>query len=90
LIATGRNLVTLAMNGWLDAEPGWWLNLQEQPNTSVDLASGSRSVHARAAQGEERSRLWAMFREMGDNLDAYASRRSSETAVVIMEPTDGR
>ena len=27
----GPNLVTLAMNGWADAEPAWWLNLQETP-----------------------------------------------------------
>src|SRR5688572_26071568 len=24
----GPNLVTMAMNGWGDAEPAWWLNLQ--------------------------------------------------------------
>ena len=23
----GPNLVTLAMNGWADGEPAWWLNL---------------------------------------------------------------
>jgi deazaflavin-dependent oxidoreductase (nitroreductase family) len=84
----GPNLVTLAMNGWLQGEPGWWLNLQERPDTTIDMASGARSVHARAAQGEERSRLWAMFSEKEANLEAYASRRSSETTVVIFEPAD--
>ena len=82
----GPNLVTMAMNGWLAAEPGWWLNLQEQPDASVDLAGGSRQVHARAAQGDERSRLWARWRDLGGDLDAYATRRPSETAVVILEP----
>ena len=83
----GPNLVTMAMNGWLDGEPGWWLNLQERPDASVDLAGGSRLVHARAARGDERSRLWAMLRDKGSgDLDAYATRRSSETAVVILEP----
>jgi deazaflavin-dependent oxidoreductase (nitroreductase family) len=81
-IDDGPNLVTLAMNGWMDGEPAWWLNLQEHPDASVDLADGPRLVHARAAQGEERSRLWARW----GNLDAYAARRSSETAVVILEP----
>jgi hypothetical protein len=27
----GPNLVTMAMNGWDDAEPAWWLNLQAHP-----------------------------------------------------------
>ena len=58
----GANLVTLAMNGWGDAEPAWWLNLQAQPDTTVDLPGGSRAVRARAAMGADRQRLWAGFR----------------------------
>jgi F420H(2)-dependent quinone reductase len=82
----GPNLVTMAMNGWMPAEPAWWLNLQEHPDASVELAGESRLVHARAAQGDERSRLWARWRDFGGDLDAYATRRPSETAVVILEP----
>ena len=33
----GENLVTLAMNGWADAEPAWWLNLQAHPAATVQL-----------------------------------------------------
>ena len=33
----GPNLVTLAMNGWGEKEPAWWLNLQAQPDTTVEL-----------------------------------------------------
>ena len=85
----GPNLVTLAMNGWADGEPAWWLNLKAQPAASVDLKDGARAVRGRAAKGEERARLWAGFREYsdrGDGVDAYATLRSSETAVVILEP----
>jgi deazaflavin-dependent oxidoreductase (nitroreductase family) len=83
----GPNLVTMAMNGWADGEPAWWLNLQAHPESSVDLAEGRRTVRGRAAEGEERSRLWARWREIDTNLDAYAARRSAETAVVILEPS---
>jgi F420H(2)-dependent quinone reductase len=81
----GPNLVTMAMNGWADAEPAWWLNLQAHPEASVDLADGRRTVRGRAAEGEERSRLWARWRDLDRNLDAYAALRSGETAVVILE-----
>ena len=27
----GPDLVTLAMNGWAEPEPAWWLNLQAHP-----------------------------------------------------------
>ncbi|MDP9145103.1 MAG: nitroreductase family deazaflavin-dependent oxidoreductase [Actinomycetota bacterium] len=82
----GPNLVTMAMNGWADDEPAWWLNLQAHPVASVDLADGRRTVRGRAAEGEERSRLWALWRELDTNLDGYAALRSAETAVVILEP----
>ena len=85
----GANLVTLAMNGWADAEPAWWLNLQARPATTVTLPDGRRAVRARAATGAERDRLWTKFREYpgwGDDIDALAARRSRQTAVVVFEP----
>ena len=82
----GPNLVTMAMNGWGDAEPAWWLNLQAHPDVMVDLVDGARQVTARAAQGQERERLWAQWRDIDKKLDAYATRRSMETAVVVLEP----
>jgi deazaflavin-dependent oxidoreductase (nitroreductase family) len=85
----GSNLVTMAMNGWGEAEPAWWLNLQAQPEASVDLPSGERKVTGRAADGDERVRLWDRWREIDSNLDAYASRRPTETAVVVLEPLPG-
>ena len=85
-VEDGPNLITLAMNGWADGEPAWWLNLQAHPEATVELAKGSRFVSARAAQGEERDRLWARWQEIDANLDGYAALRSVETTVVILEP----
>jgi F420H(2)-dependent quinone reductase len=82
----GPNMVTLAMNGWGDPEPAWWLNLQAQPDATVDLVGETRAVRARAAQGAERSRLWARWSDIDRQLDGYAAKRSSPTAVVILEP----
>ncbi len=82
----GPDLVTMAMNGWADPEPAWWLNLQAHPDTIVDLPGGSRAVHARAADKDERPRLWAMLATYDKDLDGYAARRSRETAVVILSP----
>ena len=83
----GRDLVSMAMNGWGAAEPAWWLNLQADPRAVVELAGGvEREVVARRAVGEERERLWQRWRELDRNLDAYAARRPHETAVVVLEP----
>lgn len=85
----GPNLVTMAMNGWSDGEPAWWLNLRARPEAWVDLAGGGQAVRGRAAQGEERSRLWSRWREIDKHLDDYAALRSTETAVVVLEPLAG-
>jgi deazaflavin-dependent oxidoreductase (nitroreductase family) len=82
----GPNLFTLAMNGWGEPEPAWWLNLQAHPDATVELPDGSRRVHARPATGDERARLWAEMARRDPNLDAYATRRPGETAVVVFEP----
>jgi deazaflavin-dependent oxidoreductase (nitroreductase family) len=83
----GPDIVTMAMNGWGDAEPAWWLNLQAQPDVVVELPSGSRRVHARIATPTERPRLWDRWAEYnGANQEGWAARRSRETAVVILEP----
>ncbi len=85
-IEDGPNLVALAMNGWADAEPAWWLNLQAQPDATVDLATGSYAVSARAAEGAERTRLWAEWQQVSQRLDEHAALRSSPTAIVVMQP----
>lgn len=81
----GPNLVTMAMNGWAEADPAWWLNLQAHPQARVELHDGSREVTARAAVGAERDRLWERYRALDANLDGYATRRS-HTDVVVLEP----
>jgi F420H(2)-dependent quinone reductase len=85
-IDDGDSHVTLAMNGWAEPDPAWWLNLRANPRATVDLATGSHPVTARRATGAERERLWAAlhdYRGYGD-LDAFAAGRGRETAVVVL------
>ena len=86
----GPDLVTMAMNGWGDPPPAWWLNLLANPEAAVDLRDGRRLVSAREATGADRDRLWARFRELGDgsDLDALARLRSRETPVVVLTPSE--
>jgi F420H(2)-dependent quinone reductase len=82
----GPNLYTLAMNGWGEPEPAWWLNLQSNPDVTIDLHEGPRRFRAREATGDERNRLWAAMAQAEPNLDAYATRRPRGTALVVFEP----
>jgi len=86
-VEDGQDLVVLAMNGWGEGEPSWWLNLQGQPEATVHLADRPpQPVSAHAAEGAERDRLWARWRTVEPKLDEYAALRSTPTAVVVLTP----
>ncbi len=86
----GPDLVTLAMNGWDEGHPSWWLNLEAHPDAVVRLAGRRvRRVHACRAVGEERDRLWQRWVALDPQHDGYASLRSTETPVVVLEPRNG-
>ena len=43
-VEDGPNFVTMAMNGWADGEPAWWLNLQADPDATAHVVDGPRPV----------------------------------------------
>jgi F420H(2)-dependent quinone reductase len=86
-IEDGANWVTLAMNGWDDGLPAWWLNLEADSDATVQLPhQRPRPVRARAATGEERDLLWQRWKRIDGGLDAYAASRATPTPVVVLEP----
>jgi deazaflavin-dependent oxidoreductase (nitroreductase family) len=83
------NVVALAMNGWDEGHPAWWLNLEAHPDAVVQLAhQQARHVHTHVATGDERERLWQRWLEIEPEIDAYARRRSIETPIIVFEPSD--
>lgn len=90
-IEDGPNVVVMAMNGWDDGHPAWWLNLTANPDAVVRLPHESeRPVHARPAEGEERERLWQRWVDIDHGLDQYAEMHRIETPVVVFEPREVR
>jgi deazaflavin-dependent oxidoreductase (nitroreductase family) len=90
-IDDGPDLVTLAMNGWDEGDPAWWLNLEAHPDAVVRVAhQAPRPVRAHRAAGEERDRLWQRWLAVDPQMDAFAARRSTETPVVVLEPAEER
>ena len=78
--------VVLAMNGWDEGLPAWWLNLEAHPDAVIRLkGEPERTVRARRVEGDERERLWRRWAEIDEGLDAYAASRSADTPVVVFE-----
>ena len=83
----GPNLVLLAMNGWDEGHPAWWLNLEAHPDALVRLQDQEpRRVRAIEPEGEERARLWQRWVAVQPQLDGFARQRSTETPVIVLEP----
>ena len=86
-VEDGPNLVGIAMNGWDEGHPSWWLNLEAHPDAVVrQTGQQPRRVRAHAATGDERERLWQLWVAVDRKLDAYAGLRSTQTPVVVLEP----
>ena len=47
----GPNLVTMAMNGWGEGEPAWWLNLQAHPEVTVVVPDGTAQSPGTGCRG---------------------------------------
>ncbi len=88
-IDDGEVPVVLAMNGWDEGQPAWWLNLEAHPEAVAHLkGQPERPVRARRIEGDERDRLWRRWAEIDKGLDAYAASRSADTPVLVFEPHD--
>jgi deazaflavin-dependent oxidoreductase (nitroreductase family) len=85
-IEDGSTPVVLAMNGWDEGEPAWWLNLEAHPDAVIRLKGQlERRVRARRVDGEERDRLWRRWAQVDEGLDAYAASRVAETPVIVFD-----
>jgi deazaflavin-dependent oxidoreductase (nitroreductase family) len=88
-IEDGATPVVMAMNGWDEGHPAWWLNLEANPEAVIRLrGQAERRVRARQVEGEERERLWRQWAAIDNDLDAYAAPRSVSTPVVVFEPIE--
>lgn len=85
-IRDGDNLVIVASKGGYPSHPGWYHNLRAHPDTTVQVGSERREVHARVATPEERERLWPRAVESYGNYREYQKRTDREIPLVILEP----
>ena len=80
------NLVIVASRGGSDATPAWWLNLQAQPATTVQIGRQRRPVVARVATTDEKTQLWPRLVEMYPDYAVYQTRTERQIPVIILAP----
>ncbi|HEX8646541.1 MAG TPA: nitroreductase/quinone reductase family protein [Thermoleophilaceae bacterium] len=82
----GDDLVVVAANAGNPKPPAWWLNLQENPDATIEIAGEKRRVRAREAHGEERDRLLEIYERVYPRLDDYREFADHDFPVVVLEP----
>jgi len=82
----GETMAIIASAGGNDAHPAWYLNLEADPSVRVRTEDGERSMTARTATGDERSRLWTEISEKYTNYAGYQKKTDREIPVVLLEP----
>jgi deazaflavin-dependent oxidoreductase (nitroreductase family) len=82
----GDDVVVIASYGGLDRPPAWWLNLEANPQAELLNGRERRTVTARNAGPEERSRLWAEVTARAPGYLEYERRTTREIPVVILHP----
>jgi deazaflavin-dependent oxidoreductase (nitroreductase family) len=81
----GDDVVVIASYGGLDQPPAWWLNLEASPQAELLAGRERRSVIARNAAGDERTRLWAEVTSRAPGYLEYERRTDREIPVVILQ-----
>jgi F420H(2)-dependent quinone reductase len=85
-VEDGADLVIVASKGGFPKHPAWYHNLIANPDTTVQVDSERRSIHARVATPEEYDRLWARAVRAYRGYEDYRVRTDRQIPVVVLEP----
>ena len=85
-LCDGDDVVLVASQGGLAANPQWYLNLRANPSVTVEIGRSMRSMHARTANAAERVRLWPRLVELYTDFASYQAWTDREIPVVICSP----
>jgi deazaflavin-dependent oxidoreductase (nitroreductase family) len=82
---SGDDYLVVASRGGSDRPPGWYVNLEAQPEVDVQVLGERFRARARDATPEERPAMWAEMVEHWPDYDAYQERTDREIPVVVLE-----
>ena len=85
-LVEGDNVMLVASYGGDDRDPQWYSNLVANPDVEVTMSGSSRSMRARVAEGDERTRLWEALTANKARYAGYQRKTSRQIPVVVLEP----
>ena len=82
----GADYVVIASQGGRPDHPSWYLNLVENPGVEIQVEADSFAASARAADEDDRERLWNMMVRLYPPYADYRARAAAtrEIPVVVL------
>ena len=78
------NPVIVASKGGAPNHPGWYLNLEANPEAGVQVGADRFRATARTTS-DERAKLWEKLAAVWPDYDNYAKKTDREIPVVVLE-----
>jgi deazaflavin-dependent oxidoreductase (nitroreductase family) len=76
--------VIVASKGGAPDHPGWFKNLEAEPEATIQVKDERIPVRASVADGEERERLWKAMAEVWPDYESYQEKTERQIPVVIL------
>ncbi len=83
----GHDYLIVASMGGAPKHPVWYLNLQAEPDATIQVQAETLAVVARTASAAEKPRLWEIVTDVWPNYDVYQSRTDRDIPIVVLSPT---
>ena len=84
----GDRYVVVASKGGMSHHPAWFLNLEADPDCSIEIGRERLPMRARRASDDEKRALWPRLVEMYPPYADYQARTERNIPVVVLEPRD--
>jgi deazaflavin-dependent oxidoreductase (nitroreductase family) len=85
-VRDGDDYVVAASNGGSDWQPGWWLNLQSEPQATIQVDDVEVAITASAVAEGDRALLWQRLSDQLDTYDGYQRKVRRQIDLVRLRP----
>ncbi len=86
-IEDGQDYLVTASAGGTDWHPGWYLNLENRPEATIEIGDKTFKTRAVIISGDERVRLYEKFKTASNNFVKYEKGTSRMIPVIRLTST---
>ena len=83
----GDDYLIVASKGGADEPPAWYLNIQDDPQVTVQVKDDRFAAQARTADSDEKPEMWSKMAATWPQYDEYQEQTDREIPVVVLVRT---